>query len=288
MGDWELTKTKASDVFGEDWQSILDELRGDPFDRSEKVELPGATYSNIESVPIQISAADWVLNTANERYQSKYILRPKFTVADPTQARMDKLPAGTATYYRESVQDIDAEEDIWYKLYYPLSDGMHPSFELVSRTSTNLASSDTSDYIEEHGNESNTMNQKISKVGGFVSDFRYSIGESAAMQKKFGCPVDTIESYINSVVDEMTLELLTTSVKYGYTFRKIFEGDLDISQASHSIFGDEIVENITVDSSMGISMTEMSARQVTFDDAVEVSLSEAGIYDALPDPTGEY
>lgn len=268
---------RADEVFGDDWQKLLDHIKG-PINRPSTVEMDGATFENIEYVPIRVSNDSLVTDTTNQRYEKTYILQPKFVKQDPKQSVLDKLPEGGATYYQESVRDIDDEESIWYKLFYPLSNSMHPSMELILGTHTNLASSDTSDYIEEHGDASNTLTQKISKVGGYVSNFNYGIGESNAMQQRFGSPTDSIEYFIDSTIDDMTAELLSTSVQYGYTFRKIYEGDLLMSQASHSIFGEEEDQNVIVDTTAGIRVEDLVHEQSSFIEKVSAALGVS------PDP----
>ena len=234
-----------SDTLGEDWKDKLDSMLANMRGEGHYPHLSflgddQLLFQNNEYVPTGIQAANLVVDTTNAQFQKTYILKPKFLKKRPTQTVMDQLPFGGATYYQEKIKDVDAEESVWYNVYYPLETGAHTTMKLIKGTHTNLASSDTTELIAERGGEdtSGTYSQKISKVGGYVSKIRYSISEGVAMAERFGAPSDDLAGYLDSVVDQMTRELLSTTVQYGYTFRKIYEGELMFSHASHSIFGE--------------------------------------------------
>ena len=232
------TLVRSEGFFGDD-MGWTDEEKADYLESTRTVRIP-VEYDNYERIPTTILSKDLVDDIPTGM---TFLKIPQFAVSNPTESKLDQLPHGRTSYILEVIKDID-EEGV-HKVWYPLFEGSYPSMKYFTGTGATLGSS-----IMPSEEAYSTEVQAPSMIGGVIGDFTYNRSESESMQERFGAPTGTTtESLVKATIDEMVIEILTTTIQYGHTFHKLKEGDLSVDKLSNPIFADEDDQGIAATAS---------------------------------------
>jgi hypothetical protein len=232
----------------------LDEIQNRRIGRGHSdVDASGILDVTItESIPIGFSDSSYWVDTTNSRYDARYIMYPKFVMGSMSDVNLAALPSGRVTYMRQSIKDIDPDNGKYYKLYYPVFEGMEPvATELYGGKTLEYGRSSDGGYgsgdpddpatpIDESDPSGTQAALKEIIYDGTLGNFKYSSTETAALKARFGAPDGyTIGRYIKESIDAMVIEILTTTIGYGHTFSKIKEGEFEKEDLYPAIFGEE-------------------------------------------------
>jgi hypothetical protein len=239
---------KGTEFFGADW---TDEEKAAWLESTRRIShLP--EYDNYARIPTTIMSKDLVEDIPTGM---AFLKIPQFSMSNPTESKLDQLPRGRTSYILEVIKDID-EENV-HKVWYPLFEGSYPSMKFFTGTGATLGSSimPEGEYDPATGEGAySTEVQAPSMLGGVIGDFTYNRSESDSMQERFGAPTGTTtEALIKDAIDDMVIEILTTTIQYGHTFHKLKEGDLSEDRLSNPIFTDEEEQGVAPAASLSIA-----------------------------------